>query len=175
MTVFCLICQEDINFCHEEMSVLNCGHLFHKKCLQQWLDTNSTCPECKSAVTTNDFVQNIYPSKREDSDFMLNKLSEETENVKISSPENIQKILTERINTLQSKNFELTEENLRLKTEKEHLKNHIQLENDSEPLSLKTEKKFTPWLNVIQNEENLNMKENGNLSLIFKNSKYVIY
>ena len=79
MTVFCLICQEDINFCHEEISVLNCGHLFHKKCLKQWLDTNSTCPECKSAVTRNDFVQNIYPSKREDSDFMLNKLSEETE------------------------------------------------------------------------------------------------
>ena len=72
MSVFCLICQEDINFCHEDISVLNCGHLFHKKCLQQWLDTNSTCPECKSAVTKNDLVQNIYPSKREDSDFMLN-------------------------------------------------------------------------------------------------------
>ena len=175
MPVFCLICQKDIYFCHEEMSVLNCGHLFHKKCLQQWLDTNSTCPECKSAVTTNDFVQNIYPSKREDSDFMVDKLSEETKNVKISSPENIQKILTERINTLQSKNVKLTEENLRLKTENEHLKNHNQLEKDSGPLSLKTEKKFTPWLSVIQNEENLNMKENGNLSLIFKNSKYVIY
>ena len=169
MPVFCLICQEDINFCHEEISVLNCGHLFHKKCLQQWLDTNSTCPECKYAVTTNDFVQNVYPSKREDSDFMLNKLSEETENVKISSPENIQKILTETINTLESKNLKLTEEVSRLKTENKHLKNHNQLEKDSETQSLKHMKKLTPWLSIIQNKENLNIEEIGNTSLIFKN------
>ena len=169
MIIFCLICQEDINFCQEESSVVNCGHLFHKKCVQQWLDTNSTCPECKSAVATNDFVRNIYPSKREDSDFMLDKLSEETENVKISPPENIQKILTDRINTLESKNLKLTEEVSRLKTENDHLKNHNYLEKDSEEQSLKTEKKLTPWLNIIQNEENLNIEENGNKSLFYKN------
>ena len=166
MTVFCLICQEDINFCHEEMSVLNCGHLFHKKCLQKWLDTNSTCPECKSAVKNYDFVQNIYPSKTEDSDFMHNKLSEETENiVKISSSENIQKTLTERINTLESINSKLTEENSRLKIEIKHLKNYNQLEKDSDLQSLKERKKLTPWLSVIQNEENLNIKEIGETSL----------
>ena len=144
MTVFCLICQQDINFCHEEISVLNCGHLFHKKCLQQWLETNSTCPECKSAVTTNDFVQNIYHSKRENLDFMLDKLCEETENVEINSPENIQKILTERINTLESENLKLTEENLQLKIENEHLKNYNQFKKDLKPQSLETEKKLTP-------------------------------
>ena len=171
MIVFCLICQdqEDINFCHEETSVLNCGHLFHKKCLKKWLDTNSTCPECKSAVKTNDFVQNIYPSNREDSDYMLNKLFNETENVKISPPENFQKILTDRINTLESINSKLTEENLRLKMEIERLKNYNQVKNDSELQSLKDTKKLTPWLSVIQNEENLNIKEIGNTGLFFKN------
>ena len=144
MPVFCLICQEDINFCHQEISVLNCGHLFHKKCLQQWLDTNSTCPECKYAVKTNDFVQNIYPSKREDSHFMLNKLSEETENVKISSTENTLNILTEKINSLESRNLKLTEENSRLKIENEHLKNYNQFKKDLKPQSLETEKKLTP-------------------------------
>ena len=64
---------------------------------------------------------------------------------------------------------------MRLKIENELLKNHNQLEKDSEIQSLKDTKKFTPWLSVIQNEENLNMEENGNLSLILKNSKYVIY
>ena len=175
MSVFCIICQEDINFCHEEISVLNCGHLFHKKCLQQWLDTNSTCPECKSAVTTNDFVRNIYPSKREDSDFMLSKLSEETENMKISSSENIQKILAKRIKTLESKTLKLTEEVSRLKTENKHLKNHNRLEKDSEAQSLKDTKKLTPWLSIIKNEDNLNIEENGNTSLFKKKLKYVIY
>ena len=157
MIVFCLICQEDIHFCHEEISVVNCGHLFHKKCLQKWLDTNSTCPKCKSAVTTNDFVQNIYPSKKEDSDFMLNKLSEETENlVKISSTENIQKMLTERINIRENKNLKLIEENSRLKIENEHLKNHNQLKKDFELQSLK-------------NEENLNIENIDNTSLFYIN------
>ena len=170
MIVFCLICQEDIHFCHEEISVVNCGHLFHKKCLQKWLDTNSTCPECKSAVTINDFVQNIYPSKKEESDFMLNKLSEETENlVKISKTENIQKMLTERINTLEEKNLKLIEENSRLKIENERLKNHNQLKKDSELLSLKTEKNMTPWLNIIKNEENLNIEKIDNTSSFYIN------
>ena len=119
----------------------------------------------KYAVTTNDFVQNVYPSKREDSDFMLNKLSEEIENIKISSLENIQKILTEKINTLESKNIKLTEENLRLKTENEHLKNNNQVKKDVEPQFLKTEKKLTPWLSIIKNEENLNIEEIGNTGL----------
>ena len=175
MIVFCFISQEDINFCHEEISVLNCGHLLHKKCLQQWLDTNSTCPECKYAVKTNDFVQNIYPSKREDSHFMLNKLSEEIENVKISSSENIQKILAKRIKTLESKTLKLTEEVSRLKTENKHLKNHNRLEKDSEAQSLKDTKKLTPWLSIIKNEDNLNVEENGNTSLFKKKLKYVIY
>ena len=170
MAVFCLICQEDINFCHEEISVLNCGHLFHKKCLQQWLDTNSTCPECKSAVTTNDFVQNIYPSKKEDSEFTLNKLSEKTENLlKISSTDDIQKILTERINSLESKNLKLTEEISCLKIENEYLKNDNQVEKCSEPQSLKRKKKMTPWLSVIQNEENLNIEEINKTSSFFNN------
>ena len=119
-------------------------------------------------------MQNIYPSKREDSDFMLDKLSEETKNiVKTSSSEKIQNTLTKRINTLENINSKLIEENLRLKTENEHLKNNNQLKKDSEPQFLKTEKKLTPWLSIIKNEENLNVEEIGNTSL-FLNLKYVI-
>ena len=154
MPVLCLLCYENIDLCHEEISLLKCGHLFHKKCLRKWLDIFSTCPECKSALTTNDFLQTINPSKKEDADLMPNKLYEETKNlVKMSLLENIQNILTKKIKTLESENLKLTKENSRLKIENEHLKNHNQVKKDSEGQSMKTEKKLTPWLSIIKNEE----------------------
>ena len=137
MSVTCAICQEDINFCAEEISVLNCGHLYHNGCLQQWLSTNSTCPECRSAVTRNNFVRKLYPSKKEDAESVYRGTSEETKSIlKIyeESTKNLQKMFTERIVNLENKNLELEEklqklsdekENLRSKLENEELKNKV--------------------------------------------------
>ena len=29
---------------------LECHHVFHKKCIEKWLDTKMTCPNCRLAV-----------------------------------------------------------------------------------------------------------------------------
>lgn len=38
----CTICLEDA--CNVP---LECGHVFHKKCINTWLEENDTCPNCR--------------------------------------------------------------------------------------------------------------------------------
>ena len=33
---------------------LNCGHLFHTRCIEQWLAINQTCPYCRHMVNLGD-------------------------------------------------------------------------------------------------------------------------
>ena len=115
MSGSCSICQEHISFCDEEISVLNCGHLYHQSCLQRWLDTSSTCPECRSAVARNNFVQKIYPSKSksEHENVVYKGSSVETKkilNVYEDTTKNLQKMFTERIEDLEKENLKLKED-----------------------------------------------------------------
>ena len=137
MSLTCVICQEDIKFCTEKISVLNCGHLYHNGSLQKWLSTKSTCPECGSAVTRNNFVQKLYPSKKEDAELVYRGRCDETKSIsKIyeDSTKKLQKMFTERIESLEKKNLELEEylqkasdekEDLRSKLENEEVKNKV--------------------------------------------------
>jgi hypothetical protein len=43
----CSICLSDLNNNYETMS---CKHNFHKKCITEWLNTNSTCPICRGFI-----------------------------------------------------------------------------------------------------------------------------
>lgn len=46
----CTVCRGDPN----EPVCLDCGHVFCRSCLKQWLDTpNRTCPLCKQLVPEN--------------------------------------------------------------------------------------------------------------------------
>ena len=123
MTVSCSICQEHVNFCNEEISVLNCGHLYHQSCLQRWLDTSSTCPECRSAVARNNFVQKVYPSKSKSEleNAVYKGSSNETKNILKEyedTTKNLQKMFTERIEDLEKENLKLKEDVEKLSTEK---------------------------------------------------------
>ena len=40
----CSICLSQIE---DHLVKTKCGHFFHKKCLEQWLETANTCPECR--------------------------------------------------------------------------------------------------------------------------------
>jgi len=43
---YCVICMSDYQT-GEYVRKLSCQHKFHKGCIDQWLDTNITCPTCK--------------------------------------------------------------------------------------------------------------------------------
>ena len=48
-TKTCSVCQEDFAL-GEMATLLPCGHLFHGKCIVQWLEKNRTCPLCRKEV-----------------------------------------------------------------------------------------------------------------------------
>ena len=117
MSVTCSICHEDIDFIDEEVSVLNCGHLFHQKCLKRWFENKSTCPECRKSVAANNFVQRLFPSINEDSNLVYRGSSDETKSILKTyedSTKNLQKMFTERIVNLEEENKQLTEKNSKL-------------------------------------------------------------
>ena len=114
MSVTCSICHEDIDFIDEEVSVLNCGHLFHQRCLKRWFENKSTCPECRKSVAANNFVQKLYPSINEDTNLGYNGSFDETKSIlKIyeDSTKNLQKMFTERIVSLEKLNIQLAQKN----------------------------------------------------------------
>ena len=47
--VQCVICLENYER-NNEIAELPCGHWFHLKCINEWLETNRTCPVCRAAV-----------------------------------------------------------------------------------------------------------------------------
>lgn len=46
----CSICMDDIKFKKEYIRKLNCGHYFHKKCIDTWLTNSLSCPMCRSII-----------------------------------------------------------------------------------------------------------------------------
>lgn len=42
----CSICIEKINI-NDDIRKLNCGHIFHKNCIDQWLVISPICPICR--------------------------------------------------------------------------------------------------------------------------------
>lgn len=42
----CTICCDNINY-SQIVRKLKCGHIFHYKCIDEWLETNTKCPNCR--------------------------------------------------------------------------------------------------------------------------------
>lgn len=42
----CPICLEELNKA-SAFTITSCNHMFHTKCIEPWLDTNSSCPCCR--------------------------------------------------------------------------------------------------------------------------------
>ena len=42
----CIICREDM----QAAKKLDCGHMFHFKCLKSWLERQQSCPTCRSPI-----------------------------------------------------------------------------------------------------------------------------
>ena len=43
----CHICLEDLT---GEIAIISCGHKFHYKCIDEWLETNTKCPICRFCI-----------------------------------------------------------------------------------------------------------------------------
>ena len=44
----CMICLEPLN---NEIAEVSCSHLFHYKCIKEWLSNNDRCPLCNEDQT----------------------------------------------------------------------------------------------------------------------------
>ncbi|KAI3729569.1 hypothetical protein L6452_18230 [Arctium lappa] len=57
--VECTVCLSTIGE-DEEIKELRCGHLFHRVCLDQWLEfRNTTCPLCRDCLVSSPVVSEI--------------------------------------------------------------------------------------------------------------------
>ena len=48
----CSICLQPVQEDSENAVTLDCGHTFHLKCINMWLNFNNTCPNCRKIVLT---------------------------------------------------------------------------------------------------------------------------
>lgn len=48
----CLICLEDFGD-GDDVMTLPCLHIYHKKCVEQWLGRDNSCPVCKTPIGGN--------------------------------------------------------------------------------------------------------------------------
>ncbi|KAF7635733.1 RING-type domain-containing protein, partial [Meloidogyne graminicola] len=49
----CSICLDEFKLNERAQQLIQCNHIFHKKCIQKWLKKNSTCPLCRKIVKIN--------------------------------------------------------------------------------------------------------------------------
>ena len=45
----CIICLEEYNN-RDNIIKLECGHIYHKKCVEDWFKINSNCPNCRNSI-----------------------------------------------------------------------------------------------------------------------------
>ena len=80
MLLNCSICLGEISLFNSKISVLNCGHFFHAKCLNDWLNVELNCPECRAPATRGGFATNIYPKLNQETANQIKSLEETVEN-----------------------------------------------------------------------------------------------
>ena len=54
----CTICLLDYN--EETKTETECNHIFHQECLDKWLQTNYTCPLCRTELKKDTLCRPIY-------------------------------------------------------------------------------------------------------------------
>lgn len=53
--MICIICYDKF----KKETSLNCGHNFCKKCIEEWYNTNNTCPICRNNFSKQEIIDNI--------------------------------------------------------------------------------------------------------------------
>ena len=71
----CLICLEEQKL-GSLACKLQCGHLFHKDCVKEWLQKHCTCPVCRFELETDDVEYERVRRKRMESRKLRIRLDE---------------------------------------------------------------------------------------------------
>ena len=48
----CVICIDELEM-KETCKMINCNHVFHKECIQDWLNVKHNCPICRTSIHQN--------------------------------------------------------------------------------------------------------------------------
>lgn len=61
MKIECSVCFDKLGNDEKLVSVTKCGHLFHKDCVETWIDrsTTATCPQCRYVLLKMD-LRTVY-------------------------------------------------------------------------------------------------------------------
>ncbi|CRK90382.1 CLUMA_CG003998, isoform A [Clunio marinus] len=68
MNIFCLICCEPY-IKSEDIVSRPCGHVFHRNCIEHWFRTQQSCPKCRAAINTQNFIQLFFDVDETKRDF----------------------------------------------------------------------------------------------------------
>ena len=60
----CSVCLGGLFSVRDEVSVIKCGHMYHKECLKNCMRNSTQCPICKVRITK--VVETLYPDAHDD-------------------------------------------------------------------------------------------------------------
>lgn len=60
----CSICFEE---CLTKLAILDCGHVFHRSCMIEWIEKEKRCPLCRKVVYST-FTELIFTIKKKEID-----------------------------------------------------------------------------------------------------------
>ena len=126
MQVICSICLSDLKFSNQNISVSECGHIFHHDCLQDWIGIRQTCPECRCQLGENSLVKKVYPKMSEECAIVYNGNSSESKDLfdlLAKNSEFSQKAVCNRIVKLENEKHKLEKEKLNIENEKNNIEN----------------------------------------------------
>ena len=117
MEYMCSICLDSLFSVNTDVSVTQCGHLFHKSCLNGSMQNNDDCPICREPITS--IVRRIYPTVFDG--LVYNSTSNETEAF-LGKMSDLEKDTKEKTLAMVKK---LDEENINLKRLNESYEENI--------------------------------------------------
>ena len=162
MENICSICRDSLFSVNTDVSVIQCGHLFHKTCLENWMITSPTCPNCKTGITaiirktfpdvddglfynstsneTGSFLQRIYDCDKDKRSTILKivkRLDKQNSKLKQTYKTNLNNIETCKvfIKSFLNKNKHWEEKSRKLQTENSILKTELKKLNISTELN----------------------------------------
>ena len=130
MVICCSVCLHDLNFSDQNISVLKCGHMFHHDCLQEWIQSSKTCPDCRRQIGKNSLVKKVYPKVSEDNTNIYSGNSSESKalfELLAKNNECSQKAVCKRIVELENNNKDQTTELNELKCELQKLQKSLEI------------------------------------------------